>query len=96
MMDASLFSVLAASAADPRAYRKDRLPHASSGVVATVVADVTEGAISNDALAPWRRALLPWLMPVGLLAIWQVLSITGTISTAIVPAPSDIWNAAAS
>jgi len=98
MMDASLFSVLAASAADPLAHRKDRLPRASSGVVTTVVADVAErergGGISNGALARWRRALLPWLLPVGLLAIWQVLSTTGTISTAIVPAPSDIWNAA--
>jgi sulfonate transport system permease protein len=37
---------------------------------------------------------LPWLLPLGLLLVWQFLSATGIISTAIVPAPSDIWDAA--
>jgi sulfonate transport system permease protein len=98
MMDASLFSVLAAPAADSPARRNSRSPRAASGVITTVIADVAgcEGgqATSNDAAVRWRRALLPWLLPVGLLATWQVLSTTGVVSTAIVPAPTDIWNVA--
>ena len=38
--------------------------------------------------------LLPWLLPVGLIALWQLLCDHGIISTAIVPAPSDVWTAA--
>ncbi|MET4349009.1 sulfonate transport system permease protein [Bradyrhizobium sp. RT9a] len=42
----------------------------------------------------WRSFFLPWLLPFGLLLVWQFLSTTGIVSTAIVPAPSDIWDAA--
>jgi sulfonate transport system permease protein len=39
----------------------------------------------------WRRVLLPWLLPLGLIGLWQLLSMGGFISTAIIPAPSDVW-----
>ena len=42
----------------------------------------------------WRALLLPWLLPVGLIAVWQGLSSSGIVSTAIVPAPIEIWRAA--
>jgi len=98
MMDASLFATLATPTANRSADNENRSARAASHVVATAVADGAEGrggvATANEAVVRWRRALLPWLLPVGLLATWQVLSTTGIISTAIVPAPSDIWNAA--
>ncbi|WP_407175098.1 ABC transporter permease subunit [Bradyrhizobium sp. STM 3562] len=90
MTDASLLS---AAAATPAVVRL----RAGEPVV-TIVADVAEGAGRTTPLharsASLRGALLPWLLPFGLLAVWQALSATGIVSTAIVPAPSDIWNAA--
>ncbi len=63
----------------------------------TVVADVpreSDASASRAQAVQWRSLLLPWLPPLGLLAVWQWLSATGIVSTAIVPAPLDIWNAA--
>jgi sulfonate transport system permease protein len=65
--------------------------------VVTVVADVThppEALRSRARGLSWRSFVLPWLLPLGLLLVWQFLSATGIVSTAIVPAPSDIWEAA--
>ncbi|WP_167558760.1 ABC transporter permease subunit [Bradyrhizobium canariense] len=45
-------------------------------------------------IAVWRRTFLPWLLPFGLIGLWQLFSVNGIISTAIVPAPSEIWSAA--
>jgi len=39
------------------------------------------------------RVLLPWLVPLGLLAIWQLLAQVGVIPTRILPAPSAILQA---
>jgi sulfonate transport system permease protein len=66
--------------------------------VVTVVADVplsgrVRRRVSLD-IAAWRRMFLPWLLPFGLIGLWQLFSVNGIISTAIVPAPSEIWNAA--
>lgn len=36
------------------------------------------------------NALLPWLLPVGLVALWQVASQTGWLSTRILPAPESV------
>ncbi|WP_354052468.1 ABC transporter permease subunit [Bradyrhizobium sp. LB12.1] len=63
----------------------------------TVVADVarpSEMSGSRTHGLTWRSFFLPWLLPFGLLLVWQFLSATGIVSTAIVPAPSDIWDAA--
>lgn len=65
--------------------------------VVTVVADIAARAESSGSGAyrpRWRPLALPWLLPLGLLAVWQFLSAKGIVSTAIVPAPSDIWDAA--
>jgi sulfonate transport system permease protein len=35
-------------------------------------------------------ALLPWVLPVALLAVWQIAAQTGLLSTRILPAPSDV------
>jgi len=97
MTDASLLSRPAdAAAAALAAGRTETLPRASEPVV-TVVADVagpSETAGSRVRGLAWRSLLLPWLLPLGLLLVWQFLSATGILSTAIVPAPSDIWDAA--
>ncbi|CAO3428363.1 aliphatic sulfonate ABC transporter permease SsuC [Azospirillum doebereinerae] len=41
----------------------------------------------------FRRAgerLLPWLLPLGLLAVWELAAATGWLSARVLPAPSDI------
>ena len=40
-----------------------------------------------------RRAL-PWLVPVGLIALWQVAASLGWLSTRVLPAPSEVVKAA--
>jgi len=40
-----------------------------------------------------RRAL-PWLVPVGLVALWQVAASLGWLSTRVLPAPSEVLKAA--
>ncbi|GKT20682.1 aliphatic sulfonate ABC transporter permease SsuC [Acidovorax sp. SUPP3334] len=45
------------------------------------------------AAAVWRR-LLPWLVPVTLIALWQVASALGWLSTRVLPAPLDVIKAA--
>jgi sulfonate transport system permease protein len=42
---------------------------------------------------PWPQ-LLPWLVPASLILLWQVLSQLGLISTRILPAPTQIVEAA--
>jgi sulfonate transport system permease protein len=40
------------------------------------------------------RQILPWLVPVGLLIIWQLLAQIGVISTRTLPAPTQVFEAA--
>jgi sulfonate transport system permease protein len=40
------------------------------------------------------RRLLPWVVPVGLIALWQIASSLGWLSTRILPAPSEVLKAA--
>ncbi|WP_143684662.1 ABC transporter permease subunit [Variovorax sp. KK3] len=42
----------------------------------------------------YRNALLPWLLPVALIAVWQLLSTTGRLSVGVLPAPSEVLRAA--
>ncbi|MET4071505.1 sulfonate transport system permease protein [Bradyrhizobium sp. S3.2.6] len=96
MTDASLLSRPVDATASPAAGRTEPFPRAGESVV-TVVADVTRPSEPSRARArglSWRSFALPWLLPLGLLFVWQFLSTTGIVSTAIVPAPSDIWDAA--
>jgi len=50
---------------------------------------------------PWRRALgavggrlLPWIVPITLIAFWQVASSLGWLSTRVLPAPVEVIKAA--
>ena len=56
----------------------------------TVIADL----IRN----PWLRALvrrvLPWIVPITLITLWQVASSSGWLSTRILPAPVEVIKAA--
>ena len=40
------------------------------------------------------QRLLPWLLPVGLIAFWQIASALGWLSTRVLPAPVDVLRAA--
>lgn len=40
------------------------------------------------------QRLLPWLVPVGLIALWQMAASLGWLSTRVLPAPSDVVKAA--
>ena len=40
------------------------------------------------------QRLLPWVLPVGLLALWQIASALGWLSTRVLPAPVDVLRAA--
>ena len=40
------------------------------------------------------QRLLPWVVPVGLLALWQIASSQGWLSTRVLPAPSEVIKAA--
>jgi sulfonate transport system permease protein len=96
MTDASLLSRPAGATASPAAGRTESLSRAGESVM-TVVADVARPSEMSGSRAhglTWRSFFLPWLLPFGLLLVWQFLSATGIVSTAIVPAPSDIWDAA--
>jgi sulfonate transport system permease protein len=41
------------------------------------------------------QRLLPWLVPLALLVAWQVASVSGWLSTRVLPAPSEVAQAAA-
>ncbi len=47
---------------------------------------------------PWLRAavqrVLPWLLPIGLIAAWQAASALGLLSTRVLPAPVEVLKAA--
>jgi sulfonate transport system permease protein len=96
MTDASLLSGPADATAVSAADRTGPLLRAGDSVL-TVVADVahsSEASRSRSRGLSWRSLVLPWLFPIGLILVWQILSATGVVSTAIVPAPFDIWDAA--
>ena len=42
----------------------------------------------------WRAALAPWLVPLGILALWQLAAQAGWLSSRILPAPSAVAAAA--
>jgi sulfonate transport system permease protein len=39
----------------------------------------------------WATYLLPWLLPVALLAVWQVGSVQGWVSEQVLPPPAYVW-----
>ena len=47
------------------------------------------GAV-RDALKALLQRLVPWLVPLGLIALWQAASALGWLSTRVLPAPSEV------
>jgi sulfonate transport system permease protein len=41
-------------------------------------------------LQPWLTRLTPWLLPLGILVVWQAASRLGFIAANVLPAPSDV------
>jgi sulfonate transport system permease protein len=98
MTDASVSQFLPFHATAERKAADQTVSTTMEPGVVTVIADVTlqaqRGARVTEDITALRRIVLPWLLPFGLIGLWQILSINGLISTAIVPAPSEIWIAA--
>lgn len=44
-------------------------------------------------LRDFGQRLLPWVVPVGLIALWQIASSLGWLSTRVLPAPSEVIKA---
>ena len=40
--------------------------------------------------SPLAQTLLPWLLPILALALWQIMAVQGWISTRVAPAPDDV------
>ncbi|CAM3718778.1 aliphatic sulfonate ABC transporter permease SsuC [Paracidovorax anthurii] len=77
-------------------------PHLSPAVRELQVSPATEtpdspGAPLPAVLRQWAGAvgqrLLPWLVPVALIAAWQVASAQGWLSSRVLPAPFDVLKA---
>lgn len=62
-------------------------------VVADAANDPKRQASMRSAPSRWRL-LLPWLLPVVLVALWQYFSAIGRLPAGILPAPSDVLRAA--
>ena len=45
-------------------------------------------------LGTFARQFVPWLVPVGLIVVWQIASSLGWLSTRVLPAPVDVVKAA--
>ena len=43
--------------------------------------------------APWRQRLLPWVLPLLLLAGWELASRSGWLSTRVLPEPASVLGA---
>jgi sulfonate transport system permease protein len=62
-------------------------------VTAAAATENAGNAFKNFATGVASR-LVPWLVPVGLIAFWQVASSLGWLSTRVLPAPVDVIKAA--
>ena len=74
------------------------LPDLTDGPGLDGSARAARTALARLSGAPWLRDLgqraLPWLVPVGLIALWQVAASLGWLSTRVLPAPSEVLKAA--
>lgn len=59
----------------------------------TAAAPAPSAGLSQLARQVLRR-LVPWLVPVGLIVLWQIASSLGWLSTRVLPAPVDVVKAA--
>ncbi|MDM0066017.1 ABC transporter permease subunit [Variovorax sp. J31P207] len=62
-------------------------------VIADAVSDPKQATSMRNAPSRWRL-LLPWLLPVVLVALWQYFSAIGRLPAGILPAPSEVLRAA--
>jgi sulfonate transport system permease protein len=64
----------------------------------TSAGPVNEPWIADVIRNPWLRAatqrILPWIVPVALITLWQAASSFGWLSTRVLPAPIEVINAA--
>ena len=44
----------------------------------------------TSASQKWLRRAAPWVLPVGIIAVWQLASQTGWLSTRILPSPESV------
>ena len=62
------------------------------------VRDDSRSVIAGLTRNPWLRAavqrLLPWLVPIALITLWQLASALGWLSTRVLPAPAEVVQAA--
>ena len=69
----------------------------SARLAEVTVAEIPVGP-STSRLCPWLasigRQLLPWLLPLTLIALWQLAAARGWLSTRVLPAPLDVGQAA--
>ncbi|TWO70715.1 aliphatic sulfonate ABC transporter permease SsuC [Caenimonas sedimenti] len=70
---------------------------------AWIADQVRNDKVGRDPWSVWRgigQRLLPWLVPVALITIWQLASALGWLSTRVLPAPAEVvkatWTLAAS
>ena len=71
------------------------IPHTADAAEESGIRDAGDGspAIPSSSLAFLRGVftrLVPWLLPVGLIAFWQIASSLGWLSTRVLPAPVDV------
>ncbi|WP_198969909.1 aliphatic sulfonate ABC transporter permease SsuC [Xylophilus sp. ASV27] len=60
---------------------------------AVAAAEGAGSALKGFAASVGRR-LVPWLLPVGLIAFWQIAASLGWLSSRVLPAPADVARAA--
>jgi sulfonate transport system permease protein len=51
---------------------------------------VTDTAIASKGAPSRFGGVVPWLLPAGVIALWQLLSVTGFIPARVLPAPTDV------
>src|SRR5207248_7284316 len=39
---------------------------------------------------PWVDGLIPWIVPLAIILVWQLACVTGFVSARVLPAPSDV------
>lgn len=61
---------------------------------APLLAEVATASTSARWAAALAQRLLPWVVPVALIALWQMASAWGWLSTRVLPAPVDVVRAA--
>ncbi|GGJ93842.1 aliphatic sulfonate ABC transporter permease SsuC [Pseudomonas matsuisoli] len=49
--------------------------------------------MSNTTTDKWAQRIAPWVLPIGLIALWQLAVTTGWLSSRILPAPSAVVEA---